>query len=52
MGGGAPDPAAGTGPVQEGGGAGRTETLYMELRQGEEPLDPAGWFMDMREDGR
>jgi len=52
MGGGAPDPAAATGPVQEGGGAGRTETLYIELRQGEEPLDPAGWFMDMREDGR
>ncbi|OCX65321.1 peptidase M23 [Thioclava sp. SK-1] len=28
----------------DGGGAGRTETLYMELRQGETPIDPADWF--------
>lgn len=28
----------------EGGGTERTETLYMELRQGEAPIDPASWF--------
>lgn len=28
----------------EGGGAGLTETLYMELRQGDSPVDPADWF--------
>ncbi|SOC06473.1 murein hydrolase activator EnvC family protein [Rhodobacter maris] len=27
-----------------GSGAGRTETLYIELRQGKEPVDPAPWF--------
>ncbi len=31
-------------PGQESGGAGRDETLYIELRQGEEPVDPAAWF--------
>lgn len=29
---------------QQGGGAGRTETLYIELRVGKEPVDPAEWF--------
>ncbi len=33
----------------EGGGADRTETLYMELRQGKEPVDPAPWFRETRE---
>ncbi len=28
-----------------GGGAGQTETLYVELRRGKETLDPAEWFM-------
>ncbi|MCP3971453.1 MAG: peptidase M23 [Rhodobacteraceae bacterium] len=28
----------------KGGGADRTETLYMELRQGGEPVDPGIWF--------
>lgn len=28
----------------EGGGTDRTETLYMELRQGDAPIDPASWF--------
>lgn len=28
-----------------GGGAGRTETLYVELRQGGETLDPGEWFV-------
>ncbi|WP_347311518.1 murein hydrolase activator EnvC family protein [Defluviimonas sp. SAOS-178_SWC] len=35
---------------QEGGGADRTETLYIELRQGKEPVDPAPWFTETRED--
>ena len=39
-------PAAGDfGQVaQQGGGAARSETLYMELRQGKTPVDPAEWF--------
>jgi septal ring factor EnvC (AmiA/AmiB activator) len=28
----------------QGGGAGLTETLYMELRQGGRPVDPMDWF--------
>lgn len=28
-----------------GGAAGRTESLYLELRQGNETLDPADWFV-------
>lgn len=28
----------------DGGGAGLTETLYMELRQGGNPVDPLDWF--------
>ncbi|MBF9044583.1 peptidase M23 [Rhodobacterales bacterium HKCCE4037] len=28
----------------QGGGAGLTETLYMELRQGGSPVDPMEWF--------
>ncbi len=28
----------------EGGSADRTETLYLELRKGNDPVDPAGWF--------
>lgn len=31
-------------PEAEGGGAGLSETLYMELRQGDRPVDPAEWF--------
>lgn len=31
----------------EGGGGSEPETLYMELRQGAEPLDPAPWFADL-----
>lgn len=27
-----------------GGGQDRTETLYIELRDGDDPIDPAGWF--------
>ncbi|MDP4031715.1 MAG: peptidase M23 [Pseudorhodobacter sp.] len=35
--------------VQDGGGARDTETLYMELRQGAKPVDPAEWFAATRE---
>ncbi|WP_114966620.1 peptidoglycan DD-metalloendopeptidase family protein [Alkalilacustris brevis] len=31
------------------GSGDRTETLYIELRQGAEPLDPAAWFAQTRE---
>jgi septal ring factor EnvC (AmiA/AmiB activator) len=30
--------------AQQGGGARDTETLYMELRQGAEPVDVGEWF--------
>lgn len=30
--------------TQQGGGVQATETLYMELRQGATPVDPADWF--------
>ena len=30
----------------QGSGEGRTETLYMELRLGAEPIDPTDWFAD------
>jgi murein hydrolase activator len=29
---------------ENGSGAGETETLYIELRRGSEPVDPAEWF--------
>ncbi|KUF10705.1 peptidase M23 [Pseudoponticoccus marisrubri] len=40
------DPQAGdvVSPSGEGGGAGRSETLYMEVRQGDQPVDPLDWF--------
>lgn len=44
MGGGEPGVAEFLVSVQDGGGARDTETLYMELRQGTEPVDPAEWF--------
>lgn len=31
-------------PAADGSGGRRTETLYMELRQGAEPIDPMPWF--------
>ena len=34
---------------QEGGGAGGSETLYLELRQGADPVDPTEWFAGTRE---
>jgi murein hydrolase activator len=30
------------------GGAGRTETLYIELRQGDDPVDPGEWFTETK----
>lgn len=34
--------------AQEGDGTDRPETLYMELRQGGEPVDPGAWFRDIQ----
>jgi septal ring factor EnvC (AmiA/AmiB activator) len=31
-------------PSGEGAGAGRTETLYIEVREGDVPDDPLRWF--------
>jgi septal ring factor EnvC (AmiA/AmiB activator) len=50
MGGDINDRSANLGQTEEGGGAGRPETLYIELRQGEAPVDPAPWFIETRED--
>ncbi len=48
--GGSPDGLAGDrADGEEGGGVGRVETLYIELRQGKEPVDPAPWFTETRE---
>lgn len=47
MGGGAQDTGDGTEFTtggQDGSGAQGTETLYLELRQGAEPVDPMPWF--------
>jgi len=44
MGGNSPDAGLFLAQATEGGGVNRTETLYMELRQGEEPVDPGVWF--------
>ena len=48
MGGAEPAPevfgAAFVAEAKEGGGAGRTETLYIEIRQGTGTVDPTEWF--------
>lgn len=44
MGGADPNRAAFLDAAAEGGGNDRPETLYMELRQGGSPVDPAPWF--------
>lgn len=49
MGGGEPGVAEFLASAQEGGGAQGTETLYMELRNGTEPVDPTEWFAALRE---
>ncbi|MCB2127960.1 MAG: peptidoglycan DD-metalloendopeptidase family protein [Rhodobacteraceae bacterium] len=50
MGGADTMPAAIGLPVTESAGGGQTETLYMELRQGKEPVDPSAWFTETRDD--
>lgn len=42
--------ASADGGLQEGSSAERSETLYIELRQGKEPVDPAPWFIETRKD--
>lgn len=49
MGGSDPDAGDLMAGAQEGGGARETETLYLELRQGAEPVDPAEWFAVRKE---
>ena len=44
MAGGVPAEADLLAPSQDDGGAGAAETLYLELRQGAEPVDPMEWF--------
>lgn len=50
MGGAAAGGEATAAGLEEGGGADRTETLYIELRQGKEPVDPGPWFTETRKD--
>ncbi len=49
MGGKDADPSEFISGAEDGGGAGATETLYMELRQGSRPIDPEDWFAKARE---
>jgi len=35
--------------AQNGSGADRSETLYLELREGKTPVDPAAWFAQTKE---
>ena len=44
MGGGEPQEGDLIAPVKVGDGGRETETLYLELRQGAEPVDPMDWF--------
>lgn len=44
MGGGPPSGADFAGPARGDGGAGATESLYIEVRQGGAPVDPGEWF--------
>ncbi len=44
MGGADPKVSAFLENVAEGGGSDRSETLYIEIRQGNAPVDPAQWF--------
>ncbi|WP_435256535.1 murein hydrolase activator EnvC family protein [Thioclava sp. FR2] len=49
MGGGEPGVADFLASAQEGGGAQGSETLYMELRKGADPVDPTEWFAALKE---
>nr|WP_254899113.1 peptidase M23 [Thalassococcus arenae] len=44
MGGTVPDADSVLSPSGERGGADRTETLYIEVREGDVPVDPRAWF--------
>ena len=48
MGGAEPQGAEFVAAAQQGGGEDRTETLYIELRQGAKPIDPTDWFAATR----
>ena len=48
MGGAEPQGAEFVASAQQGSGEDRTETLYIELRQGAEPTDPTDWFAETR----
>jgi septal ring factor EnvC (AmiA/AmiB activator) len=52
MGGAAPDSDEFVAAAAENGGATRTETLYLELRQGNGPVDPADWFAGTKDETR
>lgn len=49
MGGADPEMAAIPGNTAQAGGVERPETLYMELRQGDGPVDPSDWFKVTKE---
>ncbi|WP_127901192.1 murein hydrolase activator EnvC family protein [Solirhodobacter olei] len=49
MGGKDADPKEFMASTKDGGGAGATETLYMELRQGATPVNPEDWFAKAKE---
>lgn len=49
MGGAATDPDTFLLNSENGSGSEQTETLYMELRQSGEPVDPAQWFAETKE---
>jgi murein hydrolase activator len=49
MGGGDPGLAEFLASSQDGGGVRDTETLYIELRKGADPVDPAEWFAALGE---
>nr|WP_275982090.1 peptidase M23 [Frigidibacter sp. ROC022] len=50
MGGTAPTGAEFVARSVEGGGTGLSETLYLELRQGNDPVDPAVWFAGTKDE--
>ncbi|MGR3342064.1 MAG: murein hydrolase activator EnvC family protein [Paracoccaceae bacterium] len=49
MGGASPDPERFFANAVTGAGSDQTETLYIELRIGGAPVDPAGWFAETKE---
>jgi len=52
MGGDVPGPNTFLLNAGKGAGSALTETLYIELRQDEEPVDPTGWFAETKEQTR